>query len=120
MPGASRINERAVLGAWNAICDRCGRRYKSSELRLQEHTGLRLCNDGCWETRHIIDFYVQPHESTNPPWTNTQVTDQFGTGNSTAEGFDVPEVFDDTTSGDPATTPTLAAGDADNEIVTKA
>lgn len=119
MSGRHRLKERAVIGDWNAICDRCGEKYKASELRLQEHTGLRLCPDD-WETRHIIDFYVQPKESTNPPFTNSPGTDQFGTGNSTAEGFDGEEVFDDTSGQDPITTPTLQAGDADGAVVTKA
>jgi len=54
-------------GLWNAICDRCGLKFKSNQLRL-EWDGLRVCDD-CWEPRH-------PQELTRPipdqpalPWT---------------------------------------------------
>lgn len=33
-------------GSWNANCDRCGGKYKASELR-QEWTGLRVCAAHC-------------------------------------------------------------------------
>ena len=37
-----------ILGAWNAICDRCGFKFKNSRLR-KEWTGLMVCND-CWDS----------------------------------------------------------------------
>jgi hypothetical protein len=42
-----------------AICDRCGFKYRHSQLRL-EWTGLMVCSgpdtNGCWEPRHPQDF----------------------------------------------------------------
>ena len=35
------------LRRWNAICDRCGFKFKNNELML-EWTGLRVCKD-CWD-----------------------------------------------------------------------
>lgn len=35
------------LGSWNAICDRCGFKFKARALRL-EWTGLRVCKE-CWD-----------------------------------------------------------------------
>ncbi len=46
-------------GSWNAICDRCGFKYKSGDLR-REWTGLMVCHGGgtnnCWEPRHPQDY----------------------------------------------------------------
>lgn len=41
-------------GDWNAICDRCGIKYKASELKM-EWDNLFVCDD-CWEVRHPQDF----------------------------------------------------------------
>lgn len=47
-----------VAGQWNAICDRCGFKYKSSRIR-KEWSGLRVCSgpgtNDCWEPRHPQD-----------------------------------------------------------------
>jgi len=51
-------------GNWLAICDRCGFRYLSGQLKL-EWTGLRTCHD-CWEPRHEQDFVKGVKESTIP------------------------------------------------------
>lgn len=46
-------------GDANAICDRCGFKYKLSQLR-KEWTGLKVCDGAgtnrCWESRHPQDF----------------------------------------------------------------
>ena len=42
------------LGEYNMICDRCGFKYKSSEIR-KEWDGLMVCGK-CWEPRQPQDF----------------------------------------------------------------
>lgn len=42
----------------NAICDRCGFKVKSNQLK-QQWNGLMCCDasvNGCWEPRHPQDF----------------------------------------------------------------
>lgn len=41
-------------GEWNAICDRCGAKFKSSELQI-EWDNFWVCKQ-CWEPRHPQDF----------------------------------------------------------------
>ena len=42
-------------GSWNVLCDRCGFKYKSGQLR-KEWTGLMTCTgpntNKCWEPKH--------------------------------------------------------------------
>lgn len=52
--------------AWLAICDRCGFRYRSSELR-KEWTGLRVCSYD-FEARHPQDFVRGVPDRQNVPW----------------------------------------------------
>ncbi len=42
-------------GDFNRICDRCGLKRKASETR-KEWTGLIVCADECFETRHPQEF----------------------------------------------------------------
>lgn len=41
-------------GDYNVICDRCGRKFKSSSCQM-EWDNLFVCNS-CWETRQPQDF----------------------------------------------------------------
>jgi hypothetical protein len=60
-----------VHGAWNAICDRCGFRYKNTQLR-KEWTGLRVCSgadtNDCYEVRHPQEFVRGKADKKTPPW----------------------------------------------------
>ena len=66
------------LNDWNALCDRCQKKYKASQLRL-EWTGFRVCDD-CWEPRHPQELLRTRKEDESVPWTrpdsnaNTNVT----------------------------------------------
>lgn len=55
----SPVTYRYVEGDPSAICDRCGFKYRHSQLR-KEWTGLMVCYGGdtcgCWEPRHPQDF----------------------------------------------------------------
>lgn len=43
-------------GDWNGICDKCGKKFKFSELKL-EWDGLYVCTaNGCWEPRQPQDY----------------------------------------------------------------
>lgn len=54
-------------GDWNAVCYRCARKHKASELKL-EWEGFRVC-DKCWEPRHPQDFIKPRVDQQTPPWT---------------------------------------------------
>lgn len=43
-----------VKGQWNVICDRCGFKMKSGQVK-KTWDNLYVCK-GCWETRHPQDF----------------------------------------------------------------
>lgn len=62
-------------GQWNAICQRCGFKHKSSEIRL-EWTGLRVCGK-CHETRHPQDMLEAKEDRQAPPWVSPEATDNF-------------------------------------------
>jgi hypothetical protein len=53
-------------GDWNAICDRCGFKFKASELR-EEWTGLRVCEKD-FELRHPLDFLRAKTDKISVPW----------------------------------------------------
>ncbi len=73
--GAGRINELAILGDWNAICDMCGRRFKASEL-VKNWKGLMVCADD-WEPRHVLDFFRIPDEKIDVPFARTDPEEVF-------------------------------------------
>lgn len=54
-------------GTWATICDRCGFRFPSNELK-PEWTGLMVCGQ-CWEPRHPQDFVKAIPDEQAPPWT---------------------------------------------------
>lgn len=74
-------------GKWNAICDRCGFKYKSDQLR-KEWNGLRTCSGGgtnnCWEERHPQDFVRGKADRQKPAWVRPEGGDidvSVGSGN---------------------------------------
>lgn len=54
------------LGAWNVICDRCGKKMKNHELR-KEWNGLRVCGR-CWRPRHPQESMRGVRDDQAPPW----------------------------------------------------
>lgn len=62
-------------GAWNAICDICGLRFKSDELQ-KNWKGQMVCSDD-FETRHPQDFIRVPKEDVSVPWVRPEGQDQF-------------------------------------------
>ncbi len=71
-------------GAWNAICDRCGFKFKNADLRL-EWNGLRTCRE-CWEPRHPQDLLRGKKDDQTVPWSRP---DSDGTDVSVGSGNEV-------------------------------
>lgn len=67
--------EYYIPGEWNAICDRCGFKYKASMLR-QEWQGLMTCPT-CWETKHPSLLQVQINPEADIPWARSEGADVF-------------------------------------------
>lgn len=65
----------AVMGEWNMICDRSGRRMKSSEAR-REWTGLIVHRD-YWEARHPQDFLRAKPDYQQVPDARPRQADRF-------------------------------------------
>ena len=62
-------------GAWNAMCDVCGFKFKSFQLR-KRWDGLMVCSDD-FEHRHPQDLIKIPKEDTSVPWTRPEQDDVF-------------------------------------------
>jgi hypothetical protein len=56
-------------GDWNAICDRCGAKFKASQLR-KTWEGFMVCQKD-WEPRHPQDYVRAPREEAVPEWTRS-------------------------------------------------
>lgn len=75
--------------AWNAICDRCGKKRLNSDLR-KEWTGLMVCRVGCFEARHPQDMVRARPDRQNPAWVRPEPEDvlvDISAGNPLLEGL---------------------------------
>lgn len=76
-------------GQWNALCDRCGFKYKARKLR-KEWTGLMVCSgkgtNDCWEVRHPQEFVRGKLDKQSPAWVRP---DSDGTDVSPGSGNEV-------------------------------
>lgn len=86
-----------LKGAWNAICDRCGFQFKSTQLK-KEWTGHYVCQD-CWEPRHPQDFVKGVKDDSSIEWARPD-----------------PAVSETDTSGWADTKTSVPDGTFDNEI----
>jgi hypothetical protein len=94
MPYRTKDQNTLCLGDWNAICDRCGMKFKASDLR-KTWDDLYVCKDD-WESRHPSDFQGDIDYSDDPstPWSrpdnlsDTSVTDVGGNVISTDNTVD--------------------------------
>ena len=73
-------------GTWNVACDRCGFKFKATQIR-REWNGLRVC-DGigktkCFEPRQPQDFVRGKRDRQTVPWTRpeTDLDVSVGSGN---------------------------------------
>jgi hypothetical protein len=62
-------------GLWKAVCDQCGREFKSNELRLR-WDNLMVCSDD-YEPRQPQDFVRAIPDIQAPPWTRPEGQDIF-------------------------------------------
>jgi len=62
-------------GDWKAICDVCGREFKSSKLK-QRWDGL-MVDMLCWEPRQPQDFVRGVPDPQLVPWVRDEATDTF-------------------------------------------
>ena len=76
-------------GQWNAVCDRCGFKFKSSKMR-KEWTGLMVCSgaatNDCWEPQHPQENKTGRVDRQATAWTRGEAPDVFlAPGDVTAE-----------------------------------
>jgi hypothetical protein len=64
------------LGSWNVVCDRCGLKRKNYQLR-QEWTGLMVCADTCYETRHPQTLINTRSENISVSWSRPEPEDVY-------------------------------------------
>ena len=62
-------------GQFNALCDVCGKKFKSVELK-QRWDGLMVCQVD-WETRHPQELIRPVQDQNKLPWTRPEPPDQF-------------------------------------------
>ena len=64
-------------GDWDAICDRCGEKFKASELR-ETWDNFFVCSKD-WEPRHEQDFVRGVPDDQTVPWARPEGADAGGT-----------------------------------------
>ncbi len=80
-----------VPGQWNAICDGCGRQFKSGELH-RDWKKLMKCSQ-CWEPRHPQDFVRAKPDDMSVPWSRPPQADNFvSSGHSAVAGVAIAGV----------------------------
>jgi hypothetical protein len=62
-------------GEWAVLCDVCGRKMRSEDLR-QRWDGLKVCNFD-WEPRQPQDFVRGVADYQAPSWTRPEPSNQF-------------------------------------------
>ena len=95
-------------GDWNAMCYRCGGKFKASELH-KYWAGFYLCSR-CWNPRQPQDFVRSIPDNPSPPWTQPWPRDIYTAGEvivteSSNSEFG-PLIYIGTEAGTPITTET--------------
>lgn len=62
-------------GQWLAICDTCGLKFKSSQLK-KRWDGFMTCAAD-WNVRHPLDSIKSPPPEKPIPWSRAEPTDVF-------------------------------------------
>jgi hypothetical protein len=68
-------NDYLAVGDWNAICHRCGRKFKASKMK-KNWQGFWTCRED-WEPRHPQDFVRAIPDKQAPPWIQPPGADTF-------------------------------------------
>lgn len=69
------MNNYYKSGSWNIICQVCGKKFKSDEIR-KRWDGLLVCHSD-YETRHILDFIKVRDDDPSVPYVAPEPADQF-------------------------------------------
>jgi len=64
-----------AAGQWSVICDQCGKKFKSSQVKKQ-WDGLIVCKR-CYDPRHPQDFVRGVKDDQSVPFTRTESTIAF-------------------------------------------
>ena len=64
-----------VSGQWNAICDSCGEKHKSGDLR-KRWDGFMVCGS-CYEPRHPQDFLRSRPDRQSVPWSRPKLLERW-------------------------------------------
>lgn len=68
------------LGEWLVVCDRCGFKRMASQV-VETWDGLLVCRpeikQGCFETRHPLDFQRAVKDDPSVPFSNPRSTDAY-------------------------------------------
>lgn len=73
-------------GSWNTICDICGFKFKSEELRYTGDVGSRagyMACKSCYDPPHPQEFIRPIQDQNRLPWTRPEATDTFVSGQCT-------------------------------------
>ena len=70
MPTRTKNQNTLVLGQWSVLCDVCGFKFKSGDIK-ERWDGLMVCHDD-WEVRHPADFFRVEGEDTSVPFTRPE------------------------------------------------
>lgn len=81
-----------LKGDWIAVCDVCGRKYKSS-LLAKRWDGLMCCPDD-WEPRQPQDFVRGVKDLQLSPWIRDEASDVFVPVDYSSYQTDFVDVFD--------------------------
>lgn len=64
-----------IKGLWNVLCDDCGTKYKSNQVR-KDWQGLYLCDGAdtnqCWNPRHPQDHVRGKRDNQRVPFVRPQ------------------------------------------------
>lgn len=97
MPTRLYDQNSLVEGQWNAICDVCGFKYKSGDLK-KRWDGLMCCKED-WEIRQPLDFVRGVPDNQSVPWTrpdSNQDTDTITVDGSSLNTDILPDTIGDT------------------------
>lgn len=93
MPTRKYNQNTLKLGQWNVLCDVCGFKFKSGDVK-ERWDGLMVCHDD-WEERHISDFFHVDSEDNSVPYVRPEDQGQQADDANTAiNGDTFPDTSD--------------------------
>jgi hypothetical protein len=90
MPTRTKDQNSYTHGSWNALCDVCGFKFKSCDLK-KRWDGLMVCKED-WEPRHESDFFRAPTEDQSVDWVRSDDSEQAVGGNTDISDNTFPPV----------------------------